>query len=155
MTRPDGDTGPLRYKRARFVARFPRDRRYAESHFWLRERNGVWRIGFTTFAVRMLGEPVEIDFEVDAGSSIETGQVIGWLEGFKAVTDLYAPIGGRFLGANPLLEQEVERIKSDCYGRGWLYEVDAAGEESGDLFDAEGYARLLDGTIDRMAGDET
>jgi glycine cleavage system H protein len=115
----------------------------------------VWRIGFTSFAVRMLGEPVEIDFEVDAGSSIETGQVIGWLEGFKAVTDLYAPIGGRFVGANPLLEHEVERIQSDCYERGWLYEVEAAGDEGGDLFDADGYARLLDGTIDRMAGDHT
>jgi glycine cleavage system H protein len=115
----------------------------------------VWRIGFTSFAVRMLGEPVELDFEVEAGTSIETGQVIGWLEGFKAVTDLYAPIGGRFRGANPLLAQEIDRIKSDCYGRGWLYEVEASGEQHGDLFDADGYAQLLDGTIDRMAGDET
>ena len=45
------------------------------------------------FATRMLGEVVEFDFEVAPGDSIEEGQAIGWFEGFKAVSDLYTPLG--------------------------------------------------------------
>ena len=55
----------------------PRDRSYSESHFWLQEQEpGTWRVGYTKFAMRMLGEPVEIDFELQPGSPVELGQVV-------------------------------------------------------------------------------
>ena len=141
----------LAYRRARFATRFPTDVLYSPSHFWLGQRDGnQWRVGLTNFALRMLGEPVEVDFEVKPGQSIATGDAVGWLEGFKAVTDLLAPMGGQFRGGNPLLEQEVEAVKADTYGRGWLYLVE--GQPDDDCVDATGYARLLDETIDRMVG---
>ena len=143
----------LRYKRAKFAARFPRDRSYSASHFWLQQRQpGTWRIGYTKFAMRMLGEPVEVDFEVKPGSEVELGQVVGWLEGFKAVTDLYAPMPGRFVGANPGLQDGVAVVKSSPYRAGWLYEMEGSPGE--DCFDAEGYAKFLDGTIDKMMGQD-
>ena len=143
----------LRYQRAKFSARFPKDRLYSASHFWLQEQGpGTWRIGYTLFALRMLGEPVEIDFEVEAGSEIELGQTIGWLEGFKAVTDLYTPMAGHFAGGNPRLQQSVEVVKTSPYSSGWLYAVE--GRPGEDCLDAEGYARFLDRTIDKMLGEE-
>ncbi len=142
----------LRYRRARFVARFPTDRVYAPSHFWLRQGSAsCWRVGLTLFAMRMLGEPVELEFEVARGETMEAGQVLGWLEGFKAVSDLYAPLGGRFLGGNPRLTEAIELLKSDPYEAGWLYEVE--GQPGEDCVDAAGYAALLDDTIDRMSGE--
>ena len=49
----------LLYKRARFVTRLPVDRLYSPSHFWIAEdKAGVWRVGFTRFATRMLGQIV-------------------------------------------------------------------------------------------------
>lgn len=144
--------GPLRYRRAKFVARFPRDRYYTPSHYWLLERAaGIWRIGYTKFAMRMLGEAVEIDFEVETGSSVDVGDVVGWMEGFKAVSDLFSPMAGVFRGGNPDLEETIGSVHVEPYTLGWLFEIEGAPGD--DLLDAEGYARELDVTIDGMMGE--
>lgn len=139
----------LYYKRSRFATRLQADRLYAASHFWLQQQSsGLWRIGLTKFAARMLGDIVDLGFEVETGASVEVGDAIGWLEGFKARTDLYAAARGRFVGGNPLFEQSLDALDSDRYGQGWVYEVD--GEPDPGAMTAEGYAALLDQTIDRM-----
>ena len=111
----------------------------------------MWRVGFTKFATRMLGEPVEIDFEVKPDSEVAVGDVVGWFEGFKAVTDLIAPMAGCFKGSNPLLKEKVETVKSHSYTLGWLYAMQ--GKPGDDCFDARSYASFLDGTIDKMMGE--
>ena len=142
------------YRRSKFATRLPEDRLYTPAHFWLRPvESGCYQVGFTRFATRMLGEIVEFDFEVKVGSLIEAGQVVGWIEGFKAVAELYAPLSGSFEGQNPGLDQLMGEVHSSPYDRGWLYSV--RGEAPADGFDAEGYAGFLDGTIDRMLGQDS
>jgi glycine cleavage system H protein len=150
---PQADTH-LRYKRSRFSTRLPLERRYTNAHMWLwSQGDDAWRIGFTKFALRMLGEPVEFDFEVQQGATVETGQVIGWIEGFKAVTDVYCPMPGTFAGANPDLTDDIALIKSAPYERGWLFQV--RGEPDETSTDAQGYVNHLDATIDRMLGEDS
>lgn len=107
-------------------------------------------MGFTKFATRMLGEPVEFDFEVSTDDSVHAGDVIGWIEGFKAVTDLYCPLDGAFLGPNRDLAENITLIQSDSYGNGWLYAV--RGTPPAECMDVDGYVAVLDGTIDKMMG---
>ena len=55
------------YKRSNFVTHLPVDCLYSPSHFWLREiAPGRWRVGFTKFATRMLGEIVTADLRAAA-----------------------------------------------------------------------------------------
>ncbi|HLY07993.1 MAG TPA: glycine cleavage system protein H [Planctomycetota bacterium] len=139
------------YKRSRFATRLFSDRLYTAGHSWLRREEGdLWRIGFAKFAVRMLGEAVELAFEVPEGSAVKTGQPIGWIEGFKAVTDVYAPFAGTFGGGNPALEKEIGLVQTDPAGRGWLYSL--RGTPGPDCLDAQGYVAVLDATIDKMLG---
>ena len=141
----------LSYKRSKFVTRLPADRVFTEGHYWLApEEGGRQRVGFTKFATRMLGEVVEFEFAAKAGQAVERGQVIGWIEGFKAVTELYAPLAGVFVELNPELEAVIGEIHRFPYDRGWLYRM-AGGVPEGSLSAAE-YAGFLDGTIDRMMG---
>lgn len=141
----------LHYRRSRFSTRLPGDRLYTASHFWILEReSGLWRVGLTKFAARMLGDVVDIGFEVPAGSAIALGDVVGWFEGFKARSDLYTVIGGVFAGGNPDLVEDVDVIDRDRYGQGWLYEV--RGTPDSEACDAAGYAAILDSTIDRLRG---
>lgn len=145
--------GFLPYQRAKFATRLPRNRLFTHGHFWLGEQDpGTWHVGFTRFATRMLGEVVEYDFEVPAGQAVEPGQVVGWVEGFKAVSELYAPMAGTFGGANPQLAEVVSEVHKDPYQTGWLYRIH--GSPPGESMDAAGYARFLDDTIDRMTGKE-
>lgn len=137
------------YKRERFATRLPAKRRYTLSHSWLfEEEAGLWRVGLTKFATRMLGDLVEYEFSVAAGSHIETGQSIGWVEGFKAVSDLYGVVTGEFLGSNPSLQQDITLADSDPYERGWLYRV--RGVPDAASVDVNGYVAVLNATIDKM-----
>jgi glycine cleavage system H protein len=141
----------LHYRRAKFSTRLAADRLYTAGHFWLARQEGkLWRIGFTEFATRALGEPVDLDFEVAAGTEIKTGRIVGWIEGFKAITDLFSPMAGRFAGPNAELDDRIGLIQSDPYGRGWLYAVE--GTPGDDCVDAHGYAAFLDTTIGKMTG---
>lgn len=141
----------LSYRRSKFSTRLPTDRLYTEAHFWLRaEEAGTWRVGFTRFATRMLGELVEFDFELKPGTSVSVGDVVGWAEGFKAVTELYAPLDGSFAGGNDALEQLAGEVHRAPYGEAWLYRIEGEAPAAG--LDAEGYAAFLDETIDRMMG---
>ena len=101
----------LLYKRARFVTSLPVDRLYSPSHFWIAEREeGIWRVGFTRFATRLLGEIVEHEFQVETGAPVGSGQIIGWIEGFKAISDIYCVAEGKFAGGNPTLTEEIELL---------------------------------------------
>lgn len=143
------DTEELYYRQLLFRTRLLGDRRYTPSHFWIQQQDpGVWRVGLTKFASRMLGDVVEIGFDRAEGESVQIGDSIGWFEGFKARSDLFSVAGGVFLGSNPLLIDRIAVIDDDRYRRGWLYEV--RGEPEPNALDMHGYATLLDQTIARM-----
>ena len=137
------------YKRSRFSSRLPVAYRYTPSHYWLHESEpGLWRVGFTKFATRMLGDLVEFEFQALKGAMIEAGQVIGWTEGFKALSDVYSAASGEFLGANPAISAAITLVDHDPYGQGWLYQV--RGRPDPRSVDVNGYIAVLDATIDTM-----
>ena len=139
------------YKRSRFSTRLLVHRKYTAGHSWLeQEDSDVWRVGFTKFAVRMLGDIVELGFDTELGTQVETGQVVGWLEGFKAVTDIFSPLAGRFEAVNPRLRDEAVLIARDPYREGWLFKVRGRLDDS--CLDVQEYVALLDTTIDKMLG---
>jgi glycine cleavage system H protein len=112
------------------------------------ETPGVWRVGFTKFATRMLGELVESCYEVEPGAIVTSGQNIGSVEGFKAASDLYCVMEGSFVGGNPLLEVDACLVKSSPYEDGWLYAVEGEPEESS--VDVHGYVAHLESLIEKM-----
>jgi glycine cleavage system H protein len=105
-------------------------------------------VGFTKFAIRMLGDLVEYGFEVMPGDPISVGQVIGSVEGFKAITDVYCVGDGEFAGTNPDLEQDITLIDTDPYHRGWLYRFRGTPDPAS--VDVHGYVAILDATIQKM-----
>ena len=141
----------VRYKRSRFATRLPVDRMYTASHCWLKEtESGMWRVGLTQFATRMLGETVEHEFEIKSDEPAKVGQIIGWIEGFKAASDLYCVLDGDFVGGNPALEKDVALVHSDPYGEGWLYAVKGSVDEK--AVDVNGYIEILNMAIDAVQG---
>jgi glycine cleavage system H protein len=150
----------VRFKHARFSARFPESYRYSRSHYWMAPvdgQEGVWRVGFTKFATRMLGELVDCEWKKQLGEAVEPGENIGWVEGFKAASDVYCVMNGSFAEGNPYLKQDACVVRSDPYEVGWLYSV--KGQPEADHLDVHGYIAYLSGIIHKMAeeghGEET
>lgn len=139
----------LYYSRSLFRTRLLGDRLYTASHFWIQEQeSGLWRVGLTKFASRMLGDVVEIGWDVAEGATVAVGDSIGWFEGFKARSDLYCVAAGVFDGTNPELVDRIALIDDDRYRRGWVYAV--RGQPEPNAMGMYGYAALLDDTIERM-----
>jgi glycine cleavage system H protein len=147
MTASPPDT--LYYKRSHFVTRLPVSYRYSPAHAWIDSKaKGIWRVGLTRFATRMLGEIVEHALETPVGEVVKPGQVLGWIEGFKAISDVFCAGTGEFLGGNRDLKAKVSLISEDPYGNGWLYEF--KGKPDSSCIDVQGYRAILDATIDRI-----
>ena len=139
----------LHYKRARFATYLPVAYLYSPSHFWVApHEEGLWRIGLTKFATRMLGEMVDHGFDLEPSAPVASGQVIGWVEGFKAISDVFCIADGHFAGANPSLKEKITLINKDPYSAGWLYQV--SGKPDAQCLDALAYRTLLDKTIDKI-----
>jgi glycine cleavage system H protein len=139
----------IEYKRCRFRARLPADFLYSRSHFWLaRVEEELWRVGLTKFGTRLLGEMVDHGFGVESNAPVALGQVIGWVEGFKAISDLGCQVEGRFAEGNPALQTDLALINQDPHGAGWLYAV--KGRPDPECVRVKGYVQILDRMIDRM-----
>ncbi len=141
----------IRYKHARLSARFPVAFRYSKSHYWMRQDENdpeVWQVGFTKFATRMLGELVEAQWEAKPGSEVKSGMQIGYVEGFKAASDLFCVMDGEFVGGNPLLDVDACLVRTSPYEDGWLYAVRGKPEEAS--VDVHGYIEYLDSLIEKM-----
>ena len=144
-----GKPATLHYKRSHFSTQLPVDYLYSPSHAWLaRHADGLWRVGLTKFATRMLGEMVDHGFELESGAAIEPGQIVGWIEGFKAISDLYAIASGHFRGGNPLLKEKIGVVNKDPFGAGWIYLI--AGQPDARCMDVTTYRGVLDKTIDKI-----
>lgn len=139
------------YKRATFVTHLPEEYLFTHSHSWLAGVQGAkdhWRVGYTKFALRMLGEIVDVQLERPPGENIQPGEVIGSIEGFKALSDIFCVGSGKFTGGNPALGSALSALADSPYEAGWLYEFE--GTPDGRAMDVKGYCNLLDATIDRM-----
>ena len=146
------NTGPqkaLHYKRSHFATQLPADYLYTASHAWIAPvGENQWRVGITKFATRMLGEMVDHGFEKEPGAAVTLGDIVGWVEGFKAISDLYCVVSGQFREGNPALRENVKLISKDPYAAGWLYLVEGTPDPK--CVKVETYRDILDKTIDRM-----
>lgn len=142
----------VRFKHARFSARFPENYLYSRSHYWMAPVEGdptLWRVGFTKFATRMLGELVDCEWVAKEGTPVSPGQNIGWVEGFKAASDVYCVMSGAFVSGNAFLKQDACVVRTDPYEVGWLYSVTGEPEEG--RLTVHEYIEYLSGIIHRMA----
>ena len=131
---------PLVFMMGNFEAEFPTDRNYAKNHMWAELREGVWRFGFSAYAVRLLQDVYFLDWSVAAGTVLGEKQEIGSIESKKAESSLYAPIAGRLVQINEELLSDPSAINVDKYGTGWIFDIEGPGDS---LLAPQGYLEHL------------
>ena len=117
----------------------PENLLYTKDHEWIRVEDGIGIIGITDFAQNELGDVVFIEIET-IGETLKKGETFGTIEAVKTVSDLFMPVSGEVLEANPELENSSALINSDPYGKGWIIKVKIADSaEFSALMSAEEY----------------
>ena len=112
---------PLVFLMGKFEARIPVDRQYFESHMWVLPQQENLRVGFTSYAVRLLQDVYFLDWQIDPDTQVKRKQAIGEIESSKAVSSLYAPANGQILEFNPAVLSDPSAINTSGYDQGWLY----------------------------------
>ena len=116
---------------------------YTNDHEWIKIEENQAIIGITDFAQSELGDIVFIEFP-DEGDTFQKGDTIGTIEAVKTVADLYAPVSGKLLELNLVLDDNAELINSDPFGKGWLIKMELSNpDETSDLLSAEDYRNLI------------
>ena len=130
----------LVFMMGKYEARIPADRQYSPKHVWFQRQDNVHRVGFTAYSVRLLQDVYFLDWRIDAGATLKTGQEVGEIESSKALSTLYAPCSGQLVRFNEQLLNDPSAINTDCYESGWLYEM----ETTADLLTPEAYIQVLE-----------
>jgi glycine cleavage system H protein len=119
----------------------PEELQYTKSHEWVRTEGDTATIGITDYAQEELGDIVFVELP-EEGATFDAGDSFGTVESVKAVSDLYAPVGGEVVEVNEALGDNPEKINEDPYGDGWIVKLRVSDE--GDLLSASDYEQLLE-----------
>ena len=94
---------------------YPTDLKYTKDHEWVRLAGSAARVGITVF---------------------------GTIESVKAVSELYAPVGGEVTEINSALSEKPESVNKDPHGS-WMIAIKAADpQDASDLLDSAQYTEL-------------
>ena len=119
----------------------PGDLQYTRTHEWVRREGDTATVGITDHAQDELGDVVFVELP-EEGATFGAGDAFGTIESVKAVSDLYAPVGGEVVEVNSALDDVPEKVNEDPYGDGWILKLRVSGE--GDLLSAAEYEKVLE-----------
>lgn len=121
----------------------PTDLRYTKDHEWVRLDGDEATVGITAYAADQLGDIVFVELP-ETGRAVEQFAAFGVVESVKAVSDLFAPIGGEVLEGNPALAASPELVNSSPFEEGWMVRVRVAdATQLDELLDADAYDALI------------
>ena len=137
MTRPQAQSKSTR----------PEDRRYTETHEWIKPDGDTMIVGITDFAVRELSSGNEGDLVYcdlpEIGRVLKAGETFGEIESVKAVADLNAPVAGEVVEINGEVEDHLEVLSKDPWNKGWLIRIKPVSKNLDKLMDAKAYEKYL------------
>jgi glycine cleavage system H protein len=117
--------------------------RYSPTHEWVHLDGSTATVGISKFAVDQLTDLIMIELP-SVGTKLVPGKSFGEIESVKAVSDLYAPIGGEVIEVNSSVVDNIQILADDPYGEGWLIKlrVDDPSDHA-DLMDAAAYEKKV------------
>ena len=122
---------------------YPDNLRYTKEHEWVRVEGDTGVVGITDHAQKELGDIVYVDLP-KVGAVLAMGKSLGSVESVKAVSDIFAPVGGEVLEVNGLLTTAPEKLNEDPHGAAWLVKLKlASAAEINNLMTAADYQKYL------------
>lgn len=116
---------------------------YSETHEWVEFTEvGTARVGISDYLQQSLGKISFINLCGD-GEIFEAGDVIGDIEAFKGVAEIFSPVSGRVCKVNEKLFEAPQLLNSDPYDV-WIVEIIEDFSHDRDLMDSCAYTAFLE-----------
>jgi glycine cleavage system H protein len=118
--------------------------RYAKTHEWAREEDGVYVVGISDYAQSTLSDIVYVELP-EVGDEVSKGDEIAVVESVKAAGEVYAPLSGEIVEVNEELEDAPELINTSPFEKGWICKIEAGDEAEWDeLLDVDAYEKVVE-----------
>jgi glycine cleavage system H protein len=120
----------------------PDNLKYTDSHEWVKaEGDGTYSVGITFHAQDMLGDIVFVE-NPQPGRKVKKGEECGVVESVKAAADIYSPLTGEIVAANPELADAPQKVNEQPYSA-WLFKIKPADPgELANLLDSAAYEKV-------------
>jgi len=119
--------------------------RFTEEHEWVLVDGDVATCGISDYAQEQLGDVVFVELP-ETGRKVAKDDDCAVVESVKAASDVYAPLSGEIVEANPALEGDPSLVNSDAQGDGWFFKLKLSDPKELDgLMDAAAYAEFCKG----------
>ena len=105
---------------------FPENLKYADTHEYIREENGLIRMGVSEFAIDQLGDIVFVEL-AEIGELLQQGETFGTIESVKAVEEVYLPFAGKIIERNQEVIDNPEILQNNPLTDGWLIVIKPEG----------------------------
>lgn len=96
--------------------------RFSKEHVWVKQEDGMLRVGLSDYAQQELGELTFIELP-EVGTQVKAGDPVCTIDSLKSTSDVYAPLSGTVTATNDTLngKGKASLINSDPMGEGWLF----------------------------------
>lgn len=116
---------------------------FTKEHEWLDVTGDTATVGVTDYAQAQLGDVVFVEVP-DVGRVVAKGKEAAVVESVKAASDVYSPVSGTVIEANPALADDPALVNSAPEGEGWFFRLTLSNaSELAGLMDAEAYKAWL------------
>ena len=99
------------------------DRLYSEEGLWAMQEDQYVRVGISDYMQQRSGDVAFAEIKPE-GTVLTVGDEIAFIETIKVNISLTAPISGKVIEVNPMMETSPDVINQDPYGTGWLALID-------------------------------
>ncbi len=134
----------------KFTFRVAKDRLYAADGVWvLAEADGKRvRVGLADYLQQHSGDVAFARVE-PAGTRVAAGARFAEVETIKAMVDVHAPVGGRIVEVNAVLDGSPEVINQSPYEAGWLALIESSAweDERAKLLSPEAYFAVMQAQV--------
>ena len=122
----------------------PSDRKYVDTHEWIKIENDLAVVGLTDYAQDCLGDITFVELPA-VDTEVTKGGECCVVESVKAAADVYLPVGGTVTEFNEDLLDNPELVNSDPYGEAWMVKIELSGPNQLDaLLEADAYQKHCD-----------
>jgi len=114
-------------------------RYFTRDHEWIEVDGDTATVGITDYAQGQLGDVVFVELP-EPGREVAAGGEAAVVESVKAASEVYAPVSGTVIEANPALSDDPSLVNTAPEADGWFFRLRlSAPAELDGLMDARAY----------------
>jgi glycine cleavage system H protein len=116
---------------------------FTKEHEWAKVSGNLAQVGISEHAAHDLGDVTFVELPA-VGKQVKQGEVVAAIESVKAASDIYAPLSGKVVKVNNVLDEAPEQVNESPEQTAWMLELELSDPaEVGSLMSKEQYDAYL------------